>query len=504
MSKEIRTLWQYERALLTHYQWFLKILERTWEKRNSSQKDQPPTPLAITSIITLCELLKAHPNFNFRSNILSIVARQTNNRKCEQIVTACCDAITYLFTNDRQGEVTLEATKLLTKMVHSRKFQVRPELIRTFLSLPLRVHQDEAEAAKIAQKAQAKKRKRHGESTATLDAEIENEMREQSGGIDKIALARNQSDTLQSVILTYFRILKADPKENRHVIILLPESLRGLAKFSHLIHFETVLDLLKVLRKLLESVEALPLDAALNAVLTAFQTLQGPGRELQIDQKEYITPLYTQITRLISNNARTTVPATLNCLTLAFLKRREYSTVRTAGFFKQILTTCLHTETHLSIPLIAFARQLMQRYASINQLLENESDIITSGAYTPDVMDPEHSNPFATSAWELGLLKFHVDPMMGKHHASACSENKILQYPTEAPDRIFEERMRFHVEKGYIGCQIRCKKHPFRHSAPNQNENEHQGRTKRRQREQYRFIKPRKTTSLHLKPFSEL
>ena len=212
--------------------------------------------------------------------------------------------------------------------------------------------------------------------------------------------------------------------------------------------------------------------------------------------------------RLSNQNAKATLPAIISCLSLAFLKRREYSNTRTAAFLKQILTTCLHTETHLSLPLLTFARQLLHRYSSTNsisQLLENESDIITSGAYTPDVMDPEHSNPFATSAWELGLLKFHIDPSMGKHHAQACAENKMLSYPTESPDRIFEERMKFYVEKGYIGCRIRLKKHPFRHSVPGANNAEsHEKKKRGRNREQYRFVKARKTTGLHLKSFQEL
>lgn len=207
------------------------------------------------------------------------------------------------------------------------------------------------------------------------------------------------------------------------------------------------------------------------------------------------------ICSISSINPRGSVPPTLNCLTLAFLKRREYSTVRIASFLKQVLTTSLHTETHTSIPLVAFARQLLQRYpASTNQLLENEADIITSGAYTPDVKDPEHSNPFATSAWELGLLKFHIDPAMGKHHAQSCAENRLLNYPTEAPDRLFDERMRYNVEKGYIGCRVRCKKHPFRNSLMS-NDGKKKGR---RQREQFRFVKARKTTGLHLLPFDRL
>jgi hypothetical protein len=44
-------------------------------------------------------------------------------------------------------------------------------------------------------------------------------------------------------------------------------------------------------------VDELSLEASLQCILTAFSILQGPGRELKIDQKEYITPLYSQLPR---------------------------------------------------------------------------------------------------------------------------------------------------------------------------------------------------------------
>ena len=67
--------------------------------------------------------------------------------------------------------------------------------------------------------------------------------------------------------------------------------------FGHLIDFDTVVDLLKEIKGLLKNLYVPPLDASLNCILTAFQMLQGPGRELQIDQKEYVNPLYNQLPR---------------------------------------------------------------------------------------------------------------------------------------------------------------------------------------------------------------
>jgi nucleolar complex protein 3 len=478
VSKDTKRIWDDERALLQHYQQYLKLLETTWERES---KDVTPSTLAVMAVLSLSELLKSAFHFNFRSNLITAVVRQMNYRNSEPVRKACCESIEYIFSNDAQGEVALEAARQVAKLVKDRGFQVHGQVLRTFLALPLRVHVDEAQAAKLAAEANAKKRKRDRET-----AEIEAELQEGNASVDKIVLARCQSDTLQAVTLTYFRVLKMENLKASHVQELLPPALEGLAKFSHLINIDTVMDLLAVLKSLLKNVEALPLDASLNCVLTAFQTLQGPGKEMKIDQKEYIVPLYSQLPRLLteSNGLRHT-ETMIKCLTFAFLKRREFSNVRVAAFLKQILTTSLHATSHTSIPLLAFARQLIQRYPSAQQMLENEQDVITAGQYTPAVDDPEHSNPFATSAWELATLKFHLNPNVADQ-ALAGASCKMLQLPGEGPERLRKEALG-NMDTLFIPFKRVKKKHPLQHKQSDGEE--------KKGRNQCRFISSRQFQS---------
>jgi nucleolar complex protein 3 len=470
ISKETKALWDYERALLTNYQQYLQVLEKAWEKDQQQQQQQFPSRLAIACVLSLCELLKSAYHFNFRSNILSIVVRQMNHRSCDQVSDACCQAVGYVFEKDLQGEVAMETARLVAKLVKDYRGVLRPGVVRTFVKLPLRVHVDEAEAAKLASAANAKKRKKDKEL-----ADIESELKESSGTVDKIILARCQSETLQSVILTYFRILKSSDSKTRQD--LLPVALEGLAKFAHLVNIDTVVDLLDILKQLLLQVDSLPLEASLNCVLTAFQTLQGPGREMQIDQKEYITPLYSQMARVgTEESSRRNTQILLQCLSLAFIKRREYSTVRVAAFLKQMFTVAMHAPVYTSVPLIALARQILQRYPTAQQLLESESDVITSGQYTPDVADPEHSNPFSTSAWELSCMKFHIHPLV-REQADAASTSKMLQMPAEAPDRLLREGIE-DCDNNYILYRRVSKRHPLAGKATGRN--------------QARFITPRR------------
>jgi nucleolar complex protein 3 len=170
-------------------------------------------------------------------------------------------------------------------------------------------------------------------------------------------------------------------------------------------------------------------------------------------------------------------------LNAAFLKRREYSTVRIAAFLHLLCAVALHAPPCTAAPLLAFVRQLSQRYpSSLSQLMENEQDAITSGTYHPMVQDPEHSNPFATSAWELSLLQFHVHPQIANQASNAASL-KPLQLPLEAPERVQNELLR-NTSEFYIAHRRASKKHAL-------------CLTKQDKRQE-RFITPNKTAHYHL------
>jgi len=238
---------------------------------------------------------------------------------------------------------------------------------------------------------------------------------------------------------------------------------------------------LEVLKSLLKRVDALPLDATLNCVLTAFHTLNGPGKEMKIDQKEYILPLYSQLPRLCSEEAsRKHTDIMISCLSAAFVKRREYSTTRIASFLKRIFSVAMHTPAHTSVPLLALARQLLQRYPSAQQQLENEQDVITSGEYSPDVEDPERANPFSTAAWELAMMKYHIQPVVSTASNDAAAA-KMLQLPSESPEKLRGNLLRDYDDL-FVSFQKIKKKHPL----------EPRSTDKKRQ---LRFIKPRKVTT---------
>lgn len=158
VSKEIKNQWDYERRLLGCYQRYLTLLERTWEdgkfgncfdEKQKRRRCGVPTTLAATAILALSQLVSTCYNFNFRSNLLSIVIR-TGNHSNVEIRSSCCRALKVMFEKDVGGEASLEAVRRIAKLLkEKRKGGIHPDLLGTWMALPLRVHEDEAVAGEF-------------------------------------------------------------------------------------------------------------------------------------------------------------------------------------------------------------------------------------------------------------------------------------------------------------------------------------------------------------------
>src|SRR6266542_2284578 len=106
----------------------------------------------------------------------------------------CCDAITEVFKNDESGEASLDAVKLITKMIKSRRYVVHEEVLNTFLHLRLRdelnmkTHEDEVKTDVKGKKRKLGKQKHLSRKMKKLEKErkiIEKEMREAEAVVDK-------------------------------------------------------------------------------------------------------------------------------------------------------------------------------------------------------------------------------------------------------------------------------------------------------------------------------
>lgn len=96
-------------------------------------------------------------------------------------------------------------------------------------------------------------------------------------------------------------------------------------------------------------------------------------------------------------------------LHLALAPRASVPPWRAAAFAKRLLSAALHWPGSVALRALEFVAKLVVREPQVEALLSTE-DRTVDGVYRPDVEDPQLSNPFATSAYELYLLQAaHVD-----------------------------------------------------------------------------------------------
>jgi nucleolar complex protein 3 len=96
-------------------------------------------------------------------------------------------------------------------------------------------------------------------------------------------------------------------------------------------------------------------------------------------------------------------------LHLVLAPRASVPPWRAAAFAKRLLSAALHWPGSVASRALEFVAKLVAREPRVEALLSTE-DRTVDGVYRPDVEDPQLSNPFATSAYELYLLQTaHVD-----------------------------------------------------------------------------------------------
>ncbi|RUS33153.1 CBF/Mak21 family-domain-containing protein [Jimgerdemannia flammicorona] len=264
----------------------------------------------------MCDLLTSVTHFNFRTNLMTAIVSRMSTVKWTEMLPLCCDAIIDVFQNDESGEASLDAVKVLTRMVKSKGYIVNEAALNTLLHLRLReelVPRSKAEAeAKQARNLKRKRQEQHrSRKQRKIDSErkeVEKELKEAEAMVNKEEKEKMQTETLKLVFATYFRILK-----HQKTSPLLPAVLEGLAKFTHLINVDFFEDLLEVLKKIMMShandsleqddVSLFKFDTrrSLLCIITAFKLLSGQGEAFNIDLKDFYTEMYSILLPLSYN-----------------------------------------------------------------------------------------------------------------------------------------------------------------------------------------------------------
>uniref|UniRef100_A0A8C8S0S6 Nucleolar complex protein 3 homolog n=1 Tax=Pelusios castaneus TaxID=367368 RepID=A0A8C8S0S6_9SAUR len=420
VRKETQKLREFEEGLVSQYKFYLENLEQTikdWKQRKLKKSNvislKAYKGLAEIAVKCLCELLVVLPHFNFHNNIIVLVVPLMNDAS-KLISEMCCEAVKKLFKQDKLGSVSLGVVKVISGLVKSRNYDVRPEVLKIFLHLRIK----EVEVKKDTEDITAKKKfmsckekrknlSRMQRKWKKAEEKLERELLEAEASESKEKKLKMHTEILNIVFLTYFRILKKVQKSP-----LLPTVLEGLAKFAHLINIEFFDDLLVVLHSLIASGD-LNYRESLHCVLTAFHILSGQGDVLNIDPLKFYTHLYRTLFRLHAGATNDDVMIVLQCLDVMLTKRRkQVSQQRALAFIKRLSTLALHVLPNSSVGILATNRILMQTFPKTDLLLDNEAQ--GSGLYLPELDEPECCNAQNTALWELHALRRHYHPTVQK------------------------------------------------------------------------------------------
>ncbi|XP_048027321.1 LOW QUALITY PROTEIN: nucleolar complex protein 3 homolog [Megalobrama amblycephala] len=450
VKKETQQLREFEEGLVSQYKFYLEDLEQTvkdWkqkkQKRSKAVSLESYKGLAEVAIRCICDLLVALPHFNFHNNIIVMVVPLMND-PVRTVSEICCDAVRKLLKQDKVGQASLAMVKVISGMVKSRNYNVKPEVLKTLLCLRIKEVDMKKDTEAPKNKFMSFKEKKTSLSRMQrkwkkAEEKLQKELLEAEASEGKEKKIKLHTETLNIVFLIYFRILKKAQKS-----ILLPSVLEGLAKFAHLINLEFFDDLLAVLYGLIISGD-LTYRESLHCILTSFHILSGQGDVLNIDPLKFYSHLYQTLLTLHAGGANDDTTIVLQCLDVMLTKRRKQVTLQRAqAFMKRLSTLGLHVLPDSCVGVLAANRTLMHTFPKCDILLDNEMQ--GSGVYLPELDVPEYCNPQNTALWELHLLKRHYHPVVRKFAAhlmkGAPSEGSgalSMELSRRTPVQLFED-----------------------------------------------------------------
>uniref|UniRef100_A0A3Q4B3N4 Nucleolar complex protein 3 homolog n=1 Tax=Mola mola TaxID=94237 RepID=A0A3Q4B3N4_MOLML len=426
VKKETQQLREFEEGLVSQYKFYLEDLEQTikdWKQKKKKRSQavglESYRGLAEVAVRCLCELLLALPHFNFHNNIIVVLVPLMND-PARKVSDMCCDAFSKLFQQDKVGGASLATVRVISGLIKSLNYNVRPEVLRTLLSLRIKEvemkkdMEDTAPKKKFLNNKEKKKNlSRMQRKWKKAEEKLEKELLEAEASESKDRKIKLHTEILNIVYLIYFRILKKAQKS-----VLLPAVLEGLANFAHLINLEFFDDLLSVLQSLIQSGD-LTNRESLHCIQTVFTILSGQGDVLNIDPLNFYSQLYGMLPRLHAGAPNDDIIIVLQCLEAMLTRRRKQVTLQRAmAFIKRLSTLSLHVLPNASVGILAASRAAVHAFPKSDFLLDNE--VQGSGFFLPELDEPEHCNAQNTALWELHTLQRHYHPVVRQFAAHLC------------------------------------------------------------------------------------
>ncbi|KAJ5184267.1 hypothetical protein N7492_001883 [Penicillium capsulatum] len=261
ISKDVRKLRDFEQSLLSGYRNYVQKLASLAKPAKGGNSDSDAS-LKSMAINCACSMLQAVPHFNFRGELLKIIVNRLARRQVDPDMIKCRETLEEIFAKDTDGMVSLEAVRLLSKMMKARDFRIHETVLDTFLYLRLlgefsmKASRDRVDREPEEETHRGKKQKQKREFRTKRERKVEKErkivekdMKQADALVSHEERDKNQAETLKLVFGIYFRILK------QRIPNLMGPVLEGLAKYARLINQDFFGDLLEALKDLISHAE---------------------------------------------------------------------------------------------------------------------------------------------------------------------------------------------------------------------------------------------------------
>lgn len=418
LKKDTLRLQKYEDNLLVYYKNFLKKLEKYMfvlvkKVGDSRKRSGDEVKLATLAVQAMCDLLVAHPYFNFSGNIVQAIVPFLNNRN-KEVRDIVKTSVKTIFKEDKKEETTLKLLRNINSYLKNHSHNVHEDMLEVLLVLNLQnVNLDQEKEHDMKQKKlmahksrvlQMSKKERKRKKRLI---ELEKELLETKAEESKQTKEKTVTEITKILFNIYFRILKTS--SNNKVLAV---CLQGLAKYAHCINLEYYVDVVNVLDKLLQE-DWLTYIEKLHCVQTVFAILSGQGEVLNIDPTRFYNNLYKDLLKVTAASKKVDyVKFLMVTLVDALIKRRKKITnKRTLGFVKRLATLSLQLNHDGSLACLGLIRNIMQLNRSVDILLDFDSSV-GEGQFQPEIDDPEYSNAGSTALYELNFLKRHYHPVV--------------------------------------------------------------------------------------------
>ncbi|EMR11770.1 hypothetical protein PNEG_00198 [Pneumocystis murina B123] len=441
VSKEIKKRRLFEELLVSNYHEYVSLLSRTIKAGYKFPKKSPQQFLSDISFSCICYLLLSAPHFNYRDMLLDIISTKLTHKKTDVSFNECKKTIEELFKNDKEGEISLEIVKKLTNAMKKKNYNINDKVLNIFLKLEFLSQSNIPSEKKINN---PRKRKHEKQFMSKKMRKLEKEKKEIENEMDSIKRnnqekAKIQGKILKLIFTTYFQILR------NGLINHIYASLEGLEKFSHLINVDFFEDLLKLLKELLENTFSVNLNISIKnntkggllCIVVAFKLLsqQAQMKEtINLDLSAFIFYLYSIMIPMslnsyieadivykskkqddnISNNDNSftklsEIEILEECFDYIFFQDKNLNLLRAAAFIKRLFTVLLGFPEKSVIKSLNLIQKLIKKHPKLNYFLSS-NEKHGEGIYNGEIDNPDLSNPYLSTCWELILLKKHYSP----------------------------------------------------------------------------------------------